>query len=131
MNKTVLIPLAEGFEELEAVSMMDILVRAGARVTRAGLTSKSVTGSRGTVILADCVLDDVSDNTFDLIAIPGGLPGADNLMNSSLLNKILLTHNEHQRPIAAICAAPKILVNNGLAKDQVITCYPGAVSELK
>jgi len=127
MNKTVLIPLADGFEELEAVSMMDILVRAGAQVTRAGLVSKTITASGGTVLIADCLLADVTTHSFDLIALPGGLPGADNLMNSELLNTILLTHNSLHRPIAAICAAPKILINNGLAKHQVITGYPGSL----
>jgi len=130
MKKSVLIPLAEGFEELEAVTIMDILVRAGAQVTRAGLTSKTVLASKGTQLVADCMLEDIAKDSFDMIAIPGGLPGADNLMNSQLFNNMLIAHNKTERPIAAICAAPKILVSNGLARHHVITCYPGSLADM-
>lgn len=130
MTKSVLIPLAEGFEELEAITLADLLARAGAQVTRAGLNAGPVTASRGTVVLPDCTLETVKEDQFDLIVLPGGLPGADHLMHSALLNTLLERHHSEQKPIGAICAAPKVLVNNGIASLHKITCYPGAVAML-
>ncbi|HHB13316.1 MAG TPA: DJ-1 family protein, partial [Chromatiales bacterium] len=79
MSKRVLVPLAEGFEELEAVTVIDLLRRAGIEVVTAGLQPGPVRGSRGTVIVPDVSLDQVLDEDFDMVVLPGGLPGADHL----------------------------------------------------
>jgi len=125
--KTVLIPLADGCEELEAVTIMDLLVRAGAKVIRAGLKPGVVTAARGTQLMPDATLDDVMEENFDLIALPGGLPGVDHLMNDPRLKQLMERQNQQQKPLAAICAAPKALVHAGVAQGKSITCYPGAL----
>ena len=88
----VLVPLAQGCEELEAITITDLLVRAGVDVTTAGLDDKPVKASRGTTIIPDTSIDSVSDQTFDLVVLPGGLPGADNLRDSEKLQALLKKH---------------------------------------
>lgn len=107
--KTVLVPLADGCEELEAITITDILARAGANVTTAGLKPGLVTASRGAKLMPDALLEDIQKETFDLIALPGGLPGADHLANSETLRKMMQAQNASKRPLAAICAAPRAL----------------------
>ncbi|MCF7843175.1 MAG: DJ-1/PfpI family protein, partial [Lentisphaeria bacterium] len=79
MEKNVLVPLADGFEEIEAITIIDILRRAGTQVITAGLSVRQVRGSHGIKVTADAVLEDVLDNDFDMIVLPGGVPGAPNL----------------------------------------------------
>lgn len=126
--KKVLVPLASGFEELEAVTVIDLLRRAKISVTVAGLDEGAITGSRGTRILADEVLDADSASDYDMIVLPGGLPGADNLNNDSRIHDVLSQMAADGRYIAAICAAPKVLATAGLLMNKEVTSFPGALS---
>jgi 4-methyl-5(b-hydroxyethyl)-thiazole monophosphate biosynthesis len=122
-----LIPLAAGCEELEAVTLIDLLRRAGIEVVVAGLVAGPVKASRGTVLVPDTTLEAVSEQDFDLIVLPGGLPGADHLADDALLRDMLQRQHGRQRLTAAICAAPKVLAAAGLLAGKSATCYPGAV----
>lgn len=127
----VLIPIAEGFEELEAVTLIDLLRRADIEVTVAGLSGEEpVRGSRGTVILADTPLDDVMDLDFDMIVLPGGLPGADNLNADPRIHQILKRMAREGRYTCAICAAPTVLAKAGLLSGRRATSFPGHLEAL-
>jgi protein deglycase len=122
-----LIPLAAGCEELEAVTLIDLLRRAGIEVVVAGLAPGPVTASRGTVLVPDTTLAAVADQSFDLVVLPGGLPGADHLAADPLLRGILQRQHRKQGLTAAICAAPKVLASAGLLAGKSVTCYPGSL----
>lgn len=130
MKPIVLIPLAQGCEELEAVTLIDLFRRAGIRVVTASLSDEPVKCSRETVIIADTTLDKVLNDAFDLIVLPGGLPGADNLNNDPRIHQIINRLAAENKPIAAICAAPKVLLENGLLDGKQATAYPGALNAL-
>lgn len=123
----VLVPLAQGCEELEAVTIIDLLRRAEIEVVTAGLTDGPVTASRGTVLVPDTTLAAVVDQMFEMIVLPGGLPGAQYLEEDSRLYTMLRRHAEQGAYTAAICAAPKVLAVAGLLDDRQATCYPGCV----
>ncbi|WP_028485901.1 DJ-1 family glyoxalase III [Thiomicrorhabdus chilensis] len=126
----VLVPLAQGCEELEAVTIIDLLVRAGIEVTTASLDAERViTASRGVQLVAQTTLDAVKDQTFDLIALPGGLPGADYLQQDDRILKLLKSTAEQGGYVAAICAAPKVLVKAGLLDNKQVTSFPGALGQ--
>ncbi len=125
MGKTAIVVLAEGFEEVEAVAPIDILRRAGVRVTIVGANSKSVKSSRGIVVQADCLLDEIKDLP-DAVVLPGGLPGATNLAKAAGLAAFLKKMNEAGKLIAAICATPAVvLAPLGILDGKKATCYPG------
>ncbi len=126
----VLVPLANGCEELEAITITDLLVRAGISVTTAGLDNKPVTASRGTRIIPDTSIDEVINNTYDMIVLPGGLPGADYLRDDDRIQQILKRHSQQNKFLAAICAAPKALAAAGLLDGKTVTSYPGALNNL-
>lgn len=126
----VLVPLAQGCEELEAITITDLLVRAGITVTTCGLDEQPVTASRGTTIIPDTSLDKVTNETFDLIVLPGGLPGADHLRDNDQLQSLLKKQASADRYLAAICAAPKALAQAGLLEGKTATAYPGVLDAL-
>lgn len=126
----VLVPLAQGCEELEAVTIIDLLRRAGIHVTSAGLNQHPVKASRGVVLIPDTTLDQVLALSFDMIVLPGGLPGADNLAQDDRLQQLLCKTVEQGGTVAAICAAPRVLVNAGLLQGKRITSYPGALDQM-
>lgn len=126
----VLVPLAQGCEELEAVTVIDLLRRAGIDVVTASLDGAPVRCSRGVVLLADCTLDSVMDMAFDMIVLPGGLPGADHLNADPRIHILLRRLMEANKPVAAICAAPKVLLSSGLFSGRKFTAYPGALAAL-
>ena len=126
----VLVPLAQGCEELEAITITDLLVRAGIEVTTAGLDDQPVTASRGTTIIPDTSIDTVLDQTFDLIVLPGGLPGADHLRDSEKILTLLKNHADKGKFIGAICAAPKAVAAAGLLQGKKATAYPGTLETL-
>ena len=126
----VLVPLAQGCEELEAVTIIDLLRRAEINVVTASLSDKPVKCSRGTVILADTAIDSVLDDNFDLIVLPGGLPGADHLNDDSRIHQIITRLADEGKYVGAICAAPKVLVENGILNGKKATAYPGSLSAL-
>ena len=107
-SRRVLVPLAQGCEELEAVTIIDLLRRAGIEVVTAGLDTQPVCGSRNTVLIPDTTLDEVMDQSFDMLVLPGGLPGADNLNADPRIHQLLKVMHEAGRYTAAICAAPKV-----------------------
>jgi 4-methyl-5(b-hydroxyethyl)-thiazole monophosphate biosynthesis len=126
----VLVPLAPGFEELEAVTIVDLLRRAGVEVVTAGLTEGPVRASRGVVVVPDTTLDRVLDDDFDMIALPGGLPGADHLDADPRIHGLLRRTAAAGGYAAAICAAPKVLAGAGLLDDRKATAYPGVLDRL-
>ncbi|WP_320823560.1 DJ-1 family glyoxalase III [Reinekea sp.] len=125
--KKVLVPLADGCEELEVVAITDILTRAGATVVTAGLQAGPIKASRGMTLVPDTTLAQVQDDLFDLIALPGGLPGAIHLAEDSILHVMMQNQDLHNRTLAAICAAPQALAIAGLLTNRTLTCYPGAL----
>ncbi len=129
----VLVPVADGSEEIETITIVDVLRRAGAEVSLASVMDGrrlEITASRQVKLLADCHIDDVSDVDFDLIALPGGLPGAEYLRDSQALIAVLRRHIEAGRRYAAICAAPAlVLAHHGLL-DGAATAHPGFVDQL-
>lgn len=127
----VLIPLAQGCEELEAVTVIDLLRRAGIEVTTVGLDDQPVRASRGTVLMPDTTLEAVMDRDFDMIVLPGGLPGADHLNNDPRIHTLLLQMNEADKYTAAICAAPKVLASAGLLNGKHATSFPGALDNIQ
>lgn len=126
----VLIPLAQGCEELEAVTVIDILRRAGVDVMTAGLSSGSVRCSRGTVLVPDALLDDVLSQTYDMIVLPGGMPGAERLKNDARVIALLKNMAAQDQYIAAICAAPMALHAAGLLEGKTATSFPGVLDRL-
>ena len=126
----VLVPLAQGCEELEAITITDLLVRAGITVTTAGLDKQPVTASRGITIIPDTSIDAVLDKTYDLIVLPGGLPGADHLRDDENIQKLLKKHADKGKYIGAICAAPKAMAAAGLLEGKKATAYPGVLEAL-
>jgi protein deglycase len=123
----VLIPLAAGFEELEAVTVIDLLRRADIEVITAGLEPGPVTASRGTVLIPDTTLDAEQDASFDMIVLPGGMPGSKHLEADPRIHELLRRHLAADRFAAAICAAPGILARAGLLDGRSATGYPGTL----
>jgi len=126
----VIIPLAQGCEELEAVTIIDLLRRAHIQVTTASLDTQPVKASRGTVLIADKNLDDALQDDYDMVVLPGGLPGADHLNADARIQALLKLMAEEQKYIAAICAAPKVLANAGLLDGKHATGFPGTLENL-
>ncbi|MDR0904294.1 MAG: DJ-1/PfpI family protein [Ruminococcus sp.] len=123
--------LADGFEEIEAISPIDILRRAGVSVQTVGVTGKTVTGSHGIMITADITAGEIKlDDDLEMVVLPGGLPGADNLQKDDIVNKALKFASDNNKYISAICAAPKILGAAGLLTGKKATCFPGYEQEL-
>lgn len=131
MGKKVLVPIADGSEEIEAVTIIDVLRRAGADVTVAGVRNLQITASRGVKLEADKLITECMGKSWDLIALPGGMPGAENLRDSKDLESLLLSQAENNCWIAAICAAPAvILAPLGLLSDRRATCHPSFIERL-
>jgi len=127
----VLVPLAEGCEELEAVTVIDLLRRAGVDVVTAGLDEGPVRGSHGTALLPDSTLEAVLDQQFDMIVLPGGMPGMENLRKDSRLLSLLRRMADEERYTAAICASPVVLAEAGLLEGRKATAYPGFLEGLE
>lgn len=126
----VLIPLAAGCEELEAVTIIDLLRRAEIEVTTASLEPGPVKCSRGTVLIADQEIQNIIDDDFDMIVLPGGLPGADHLTDDCNVQALLKKMHTQGKYTAAICAAPKALARAGLLHQRKATGYPGVLEAL-
>lgn len=127
----VLVPIAEGTEEMEAVIIIDMLRRADILVYVAS-DSETVKCSRGVIIKPDISIEQIQEDEFDAIVLPGGQPGTDNLSKNQNLISILKKHKNKNKLIGAICAAPKILVeNNIIDRDTSITSHPSIAGILK
>jgi 4-methyl-5(b-hydroxyethyl)-thiazole monophosphate biosynthesis len=127
--KRVLVPLAEGFEELEAVTIIDILRRAGIEVVVASLAGSPVTGSHGIRIAADTPLAALAEQDFDMIALPGGMPGAAHLQGDPRVAALIRRQRAKGGPVAAICAAPMVLAAAGALDGRRATSYPGYLAD--
>lgn len=127
MEKKVLVPVAQGTEEMEAVTIMDVLRRAGADVTVASVDDiLTIKASRGLEFKADRLLSEVMDEEFDLIVLPGGVPGAMNLRDSKELEILLKRQADRKKYYAAICASPAVVLHTlGLVTPGRVTCHPG------
>ncbi|WP_026368875.1 DJ-1 family glyoxalase III [Aminiphilus circumscriptus] len=125
MSKVVLVPLAEGFEEIEAITVIDVLRRAGLDVVTASADDHLVRGAHGVRVAAETTLAACSDRDFDMIVLPGGMPGAANLVASKPLQALLRRHTEAGRPLGAICAAPAVVLHTlGYLGSEKVACYP-------
>lgn len=120
----MLVPLAEGFEEIEAVTIVDVLRRAGVEVRLAGLRPGSVQGSHGIRVETDCGLDEVEASELDMLVLPGGMPGAKHLAEDGRVLALVRALEASGRTVAAICAAPTVLAAAGVLAGRQATAYP-------
>ena len=132
MEKTVLVPVADGTEELEAVAIIDILRRAGAAVTVASVSGRRrITASRGVVIEADELIGNCVNQDYDLVVLPGGIPGAERLRDSAALIDLLKRQRQKAGLYGAICASPAVVLeHHGLLAGRQATCHPGFADRL-
>ncbi len=129
--KKFAVHLAEGFEEIEAISIIDVLRRAEFEVNMVSVTNSiEVTGAHNITVKADILFEDLDYKYIDMIILPGGMPGTRNLQSHEGLKEQILEFNNSNKPIGAICAAPLILGNLNLLKNKKATCYPGFEGEL-
>ncbi|MCH8011480.1 MAG: DJ-1/PfpI family protein [Candidatus Marinimicrobia bacterium] len=127
----VLVPIAEGFEEIEAITIIDILRRAGAKVVVAGLGKKLVEGSHGITVQADQTIEQVNPDGFDMIVLPGGMPGMVNLKQSEKIIDLLRRLSESKKYTAAVCASPVVLEEAGIISSKKVACHPNNAASIK
>ena len=131
MEKNILVPISDGCEEIEAACIIDVLRRADADVTVASVGNLQITASRGIKIIADKLISECVNESYDLIALPGGMPGAERLRDSKELTKMLESQQQNGKLFAAICASPAIVLHHhGLLADRKATAYPGMAEQL-
>ncbi|MEI7899711.1 MAG: DJ-1 family glyoxalase III [bacterium] len=127
----VLVPLADRVEELEAVTIIDILRRGGVEVTSAALgATQTVVGAHGITLLADALWASLDTDGFDALVLPGGSRGTENLLNDTRVIETIQAFDEAKKYVAAICAAPTVLVAAGIIEDRKATCYPTLSDQL-
>ena len=135
MPRQALVPIADGCEEIEAVTIIDALRRAGTQVTVASCQadgSLQVTASQRVQLIADIHIESCTDKSFHLIAVPGGMPGAENLRDCPHLTELLKKQKSMGKWYAAICAAPAVVLSShGLLDNVRATCYPSFVEQLE
>ena len=133
MNKKVLVPIADGIEEIEAVCIIDTLRRAGAEVTVASVSgSLQITASRGVNITADALIGDCTNKQYDLVVLPGGGKGAENLRDSKELINILKNQQKQGGLYGAICASPAVVLEaHDLIGKKNATCFPSLRNKLQ
>jgi 4-methyl-5(b-hydroxyethyl)-thiazole monophosphate biosynthesis len=132
MTTLVLVPVADGSEEIEAVTIIDVLRRAGADVTVASVDGLQITASRGVKLVADCSIGDCREREYDLVVLPGGMPGAEHLRDNAVLKEILERQSGAGHLFGAICAAPAVVLeSHGLLHNRKATCHPGHVQSLQ
>lgn len=130
--KKLAVHLAEGFEEIEAISIIDVLRRAEFDVTVISVTGmKEVTGSHQIKVTADELFEKTDYSAIDMIILPGGMPGAKNLKEHEGLRSQILSFNKDGKPLGAICAAPMVFGSLGILENKKATCFPGFEEELK
>ncbi len=127
----VLVPFAEGVEEIECLSVVDILRRAGVEVVLASADGQPVTGRSGVTIMADAALPDVADEDWDMVVLPGGLPNAHILRDNPLVRALVERMMQARKSVAAICAAPTALAAYGLTEGRRVTSYPSCREEME
>ena len=123
--------LADGFEEIEALCVLDFLRRAKVEVTTVGVSGRVANGSHRIPVVCDITENELDlESEFDMVILPGGLPGSTNLDNSEVVDKMIKRANDEGKFICAICAAPFILGKRGILKGKRAVCYPGFEKEL-
>jgi 4-methyl-5(b-hydroxyethyl)-thiazole monophosphate biosynthesis len=125
--KKVLVLFADGSEELEAVTVINILRRGGIDVTLAGLHGGALRGSRGTVLQPDATLDEALTHDYDMVVLPGGQPGSTNLKSDARVIKLVQRMAAQGQYVSAICAAPSVLATAGLLDGKRATSFPGSL----
>ena len=131
MSKNILVPLATGFEEIEAVTIIDVLTRAGVNVLTASLDdNKNVKGANGIVVVANYTITQIDVDSLDMIVLPGGWDGTHALADDENIQSILKKMNEDQKHIGAICAAPFALKQADVLSSNY-TCYPSVEEQIK
>lgn len=129
--KTALVPLADGFEDIEAVSIIDVLRRGGVQVVTAAIgQERLVRSAHGIRMEAEALLPDVFDEAFDAVVLPGGGEGTDNLLACEPLADLLRRQKAEGRFVCAICAAPLVLEAAEVLEDEDVTCYPSCASKM-
>jgi len=123
-EKKVLIILADGFEEIEAVTVIDILRRASLSVVMAGLVKRNVSGSHGIRMICDSVLEEELNKTWDMIILPGGTLGVSALAADPRVKDLLLRQQQNGGDLAALCAAPGILAEQDMLGERAFTVHP-------
>ena len=126
----VAIILADGFEELEAVAIIDVLRRAGIDVVSAGLNEGPVSSARKVKVIPDAIIDNLNSDDFDMLVLPGGLPGSDNLNADKRVGDLIRDFNDKGKVTGAICAAPYVLANAGVLEGKHATSYPSFKEKL-
>jgi 4-methyl-5(b-hydroxyethyl)-thiazole monophosphate biosynthesis len=126
----VLVPLAPGFEEIEAITIIDVLRRAGVTVDVAGTEPGPITGSHGITVTPDRPLAGADAEAYDLVALPGGMPGTLHLRQHPDVLRLLRELAARGRYTTAICAAPTVLAAAGLTEGRAVTSHPSVVGEL-
>lgn len=124
-------PLADGFEEIEAITVIDILRRAGIEVMTAGLKEGLVKGSHNVSVLPDTTLDEIDHRDFDGLVLPGGAPGFINLGNDGRILRLAREMDRAGRCVAAICAAPSVLIKAGVLQGRRATVSPSGRAEVQ
>jgi 4-methyl-5(b-hydroxyethyl)-thiazole monophosphate biosynthesis len=125
-------PLAEGFEELEAVTVLDVLRRGGIEVTTAGLDGGDpVTGARGTQVVPDASLDEAMEQDFEMVTLPGGKPGVERLKRDDRVKRLLEQYDRKGKYISGICAAPSILAAQGYLEGRQVTSNPNFENQVR
>ena len=131
MEKKVLVPVAQNVEEMEAITIIDVLRRAGTNVIVASVDDITIKASQGTEFKAERLISECMDEDFDLIVLPGGIPGAMNLRDSKELASLLKRQAEQNKLYGAICASPAIVLHHhGLVTPGKVTCHPGFVEHI-
>jgi len=131
MEKKALVPVAQGIEEMEAITIIDVLRRSGAQVVVASVDDIIIKAAQGIEFKADALIKECMDEQFDLIALPGGIPGAQNLRDSKELEILLKNQADNKKMYAAICASPAIVLHHhGLVTPGKVTCHPGFVDHI-
>jgi len=120
----VVIILADGFEELEAVAIIDVLRRAEIEIVSAGLHEGPVSSARNVTVIPDTVIDTIKSDDFDMLVLPGGIPGSDNLNADERVRDLIRDFNNKGKITGAICAAPYVLANAGILDGKRATSYP-------
>ncbi len=129
MAKRVIVPLANGFEELEAVAIIDLLRRAGLDVVVAGVEGPDVIGSHDIALSCDAMIDEV--DRADAMVLPGGMPGAKRLRESDAVRAWVVRLNAEGKLVAAVCAAPTVLESCGVLEGRRATSHPSHAAEMK
>ncbi|MCF6175557.1 MAG: DJ-1/PfpI family protein [Victivallaceae bacterium] len=125
MNKKIVMLLADGFEETEAIATADILVRLGFELCLVGVGNEHVTGGHGITLKTDRLITEIELDDFAALVLPGGMPGSMNLRDSGAVIDLVQNAEVAGKVVAAICAAPMVLAQAGILAGKRVTCYPG------